>query len=66
MYLPKAIVLLDEVNDMATRLSETIKKNEEPQTVITGADATDLQRGSDWSWFLMNPEARADFPCTAD
>ena len=61
MYLQKAIVLLDEVNDMATRLSETIKKNEEPQTVITGADPADLQRGSDWAWFLMNPEARAQF-----
>ena len=57
----KAIVLLNEVNDMATRLSETIKKNEEPQTVITGADPADLQRGSDWAWFLMNPEASAQF-----
>lgn len=48
----KAIVLLDEVNDMATRLSGIIKKHDEPQTVIAGAEPTDLQRGSDWAWFL--------------
>ena len=56
----KAIVLLDEVNGMATRLSENIKKNDEAQTVITGAEPTDLQRGSDWAWFLPNG-ATAEF-----
>jgi len=45
---------------MATRLSENIKKNDEAQTVITGAEPTDLQRGSDWAWFLPNG-ASAEF-----
>lgn len=48
----KAIVLLNETNDMATRLSAIIKKHDEPQTVITGAEPTDLKRGSDIAWFL--------------
>ncbi len=48
----KAIVLLNETNDMATRLLSIIKKHDEPQTVVTGAEPTDLQRGSDIAWFL--------------
>lgn len=48
----KAITLLNETNDMATRLLSIIKKHDEPQTIITGAEPTDLQRGSDIAWFL--------------
>ena len=48
----KAIVLLNETNDMATRLLNIIKKHDEPQTVVTGAEPVDLQRGSDVAWFL--------------
>jgi len=48
----KAITLLDETNDMATRLLSIIKRHDEPQTVIAGAEPTDLQRGSDIAWFL--------------
>lgn len=48
----KAIVLLNETNDMATRLLSIIKKHDEPQTVVAGAEPTDLQRGSDIAWFL--------------
>jgi len=48
----KAVVLLNELNDMASRLLEIIKRHADPQTVITGAEPSDLQRGSDIAWFL--------------
>ncbi len=48
----KAIVLLNELNDMASRLLDIIKRHADPQTVITGAEPSDLQRGSDVAWFL--------------
>lgn len=48
----KAIVLLDEVNDMATRLLTIVKKHEKPQTIIAGAEPTELERGDDTAWFL--------------
>lgn len=56
----KAITLLNETNDMATRLSSIIKKHDEPQTIVTGADPSDLKRGSDVAWFLP-ADAKAEF-----
>lgn len=48
----KAIPMLDEVNTMATRLSTVIARNVDPQWVTSGAEPTDLKRGSDYMWFL--------------
>ncbi len=48
----KAILPLNEVNTMATRLSEIIAKNADPQWTISGADPSDLKRGSSVLWFL--------------
>lgn len=48
----KSIPMLNEVNEMASRLSEIIRKNADPQMVTTGAEPTDLQRGSEYMWFL--------------
>jgi len=48
----KSIPMLNEVNTMATRLSTVIARNVDPQWVTSGAEPTDLQRGSDYMWFL--------------
>lgn len=56
----KAILPLNEVNTMATRLSEIIAKNADPQWTITGAEPSDLKRGSSVMWFL--PEGAAVNP----
>jgi len=48
----KSILPLNEVNTMATRLSEIISKNADPQWTISGAEPSDLKRGSSIMWFL--------------
>ena len=48
----KSIPMLNEVNEMATRLSDIITKNTDPQWTIAGAEPSDLKRGSDIMWFL--------------
>lgn len=48
----RQIPAMDQLNELATELAEVIKENQDPQVVITGADATDLQRGKDTVWFL--------------
>lgn len=54
-----AIPLLDEVNELASYLADVIKKNVEPQWVISGAEGTDLVKSGDNVWFLPNPQAKA-------
>lgn len=56
----KAILPLNEVNTMATRLSDIIAKNSDPQWTVTGAEPSDLKRGSSVMWFL--PEGAAVAP----
>lgn len=56
----KAILPLNEVNTMATRLSDIIAKNADPQWTVTGAEPSDLKRGSSVMWFL--PEGAAVNP----
>lgn len=54
----KSIPLLNEVNEMATRLSDVIKKNADPQWTIAGAEPSDLVRGSTVMWFLPDANAK--------
>lgn len=54
-----AIPLLDEVNELASYLADVIKKNVEPQWVISGAEGSDLMKSGDNVWFLPNPQAKA-------
>jgi|GEM_PF-1708963 len=48
----KAIPLLDEVNELASYLADIIKKNAEPQWVVTGAEGSDLVKSGDNVWFI--------------
>jgi hypothetical protein len=48
----KSIPMLNEVNEMSTRLADIIRKNADPQWVASGAEPSDLQRGSDYMWFM--------------
>lgn len=48
----KTIPMLNEVNDLATRLALIIMKNADPQWTISGAEPSDLKRGSSVMWFL--------------
>lgn len=48
----KAIAMLDEVNQLASYLAETISQNADPQWAISGAEPSNLQRGEDWVWYL--------------
>jgi hypothetical protein len=48
----KSIPMLNELNEMASRLSEVIRKNADPQFVTSGAEPSELQRGSDYMWFI--------------
>lgn len=56
----KSILLLNEVNDMATDLKEAIKANVKPQWVISGAEPSDLKRGTDIMWFMPDPQSKVD------
>lgn len=47
-----AIPPLDEVNKMATELAGVIGDNRDPQVVIIGAEAGDLERGKDTVWYI--------------
>lgn len=58
----KSILLLNEVNEMAADLSQAIKDNVKPQWVTSGAEPTDLKRGSNIMWFL--PEGGEVTPIT--
>lgn len=48
----KAIPVLDEVNELASYLADIIKKHAEAQWVITGGDASDLEKSGDNIWFM--------------
>lgn len=51
----KAIPLLDEVNGLASYLSEIIKKHAEPQWAIFGAEPSELTHSGDNVWFIPGP-----------
>lgn len=48
----KAIPVLDELNELASYLSDIIKKHAEAQWVITGGDASDMEKSGDNIWFM--------------
>lgn len=48
----KAMPILDELNELASYLSDIIKKHAEAQWVITGGDASDLEKSGDNIWFM--------------
>jgi hypothetical protein len=54
----KAIPMLDEVNKLASNLSEIIKKHTEPQWAAFGAEPGDLVKSGDNIWFFSLPEAK--------
>lgn len=56
----KSIPLLNEVNELATRLSRVIEQNVTPQAVISGAEPSELTRSGDVMWFLPG-ESSAQF-----
>lgn len=56
----KAIILLDEVNELASYLADIIKKNAEPQWVVAGAESSDLVKSGENVWFLPSSEARVE------
>lgn len=56
----KAIPLINEVNEMATRLTQIIERNAEPQAAIIGAEPSELTRSGDVMWFLPSG-ASAEF-----
>lgn len=59
----KAIPMLNEVNEMGTRLAGVIRKNEDPQWITSGAEPSDLERGSDIMWFMpQGAETKAIVP----
>lgn len=48
----KAIPMLDEVNQLASYLTDIIAKHSEPQWAVAGAEASDLVKSGDNIWFL--------------
>ena len=48
----KAMPILDELNELSSYLSDIIKKHAEAQWVITGGDASDLEKSGDNLWFM--------------
>lgn len=47
----KAMMILDELNELGSYLADIIKKHAEPQNVVTGAAKSELKKG-DNVWFL--------------
>ncbi len=54
----KSIPLLNEVNELASYLADTIRKHTEPQWAILGAEATDLEKSGDNVWFFNRPDVK--------
>ena len=48
----RTILLLDQVNELASYLADVIKKHSEPQWAILNAEATDLEKSGDNTWFF--------------
>lgn len=48
----KAIPLLDLVNEQASSLAEIIRKHAEPQWMVSGAEASDLEHSGNNIWFV--------------
>lgn len=48
----KAIPLLDEVNELASYLSDIVKKHAEAQWMVVGAEPSDMTKSGDNIWFI--------------
>ncbi len=57
----KSIHLLNELNEMATDLSQAIHDNVHPQTIVTGAEPGELTKSRNIAWFLPDPNSDAKF-----
>ena len=60
----KAIPMLDEVNQLASYLSDIIAKHAEPQWAVSGAEASDMIKSGDNIWFL--PQGATATPLLAN
>lgn len=54
------ISTIDELNQIASYLSDNINKNQEPQWAVFGASATELKKSGENVWFFENPQARVE------
>lgn len=61
----KAIPLLDEVNDAASRLADIIRKHAEPQWAVFGSEPSELTKSGDNVWFFPGEGSEAR-PLVAD